>query len=158
MNAKPAILVLLGILVISQIPSPAVAAGEPYYLGYGYAPWDYYWRHNYVTMRNSMPYFALHPPVRYSYAVSRTYGLSPFAAYPAGVYDQVQPTPPLLVQNPYVSQTAVISPPMYGTGSPPLRIINPYVAKPGDPGVTPEAVLPRQPRVTYPSAVSEPNG
>jgi len=158
MNAKPAILVLLGILVVSQIPAPAAAAGGPYYLGYGYAPWDYYWRHNYVSMRNSMPYFALHPPVHYSYAVSRTYGLSPFAAFPGVAYEGIQPSPPLVVQNPYVLQTAAALPPLCGNDSRPLRIVNPYVAKPGDPGVSAGAVLPPQPRVTYPSALSEPGG
>jgi len=136
MNAKPAILVVLGLLLVSQIPGLAVAGDGPYYSGYGYAPWDYYWRHNYVTMRNSMPYFTLHPPVRYSYAVSRTYGRSPFASFPAPAYDRVEPAPPLVIHNPYVTQVSADSPRLYGTGPTPSRIANPYVAQPG-------AVLPR---------------
>ena len=35
----------------------------------------------YRELYNNVPYFALHPPVYYSYPVPRTYGYSPFA-YP----------------------------------------------------------------------------
>ncbi len=38
----------------------------------------------YRELLDNVPYFALHPPVYYSYPVPRTYGYSPFA-YPPGV-------------------------------------------------------------------------
>ena len=54
------------------------------------------------------PYFALHPPVYYSYPVPRTYGYSPFA-YPGHVRtpDVTMHEEPTTIVNPYVpsSQT-----------------------------------------------------
>src|ERR1700742_789907 len=38
----------------------------------------------YRELLNNVPYYALHPPVYYSYPVPRTYGYSPFA-YPPSV-------------------------------------------------------------------------
>lgn len=49
-----------------------------------------------------MPYFALHPPVYYSYPVPRTYGYSPFA-YPGHVRTpQLQTSEPAVLLNPYM--------------------------------------------------------
>ena len=46
----------------------------------GSSPWYTGYSSEYV------PYYAMHPPVYYSYPVPRPYGYSPFA-YPPGVYD-----------------------------------------------------------------------
>ncbi|MCC9604498.1 hypothetical protein LOC68_27730 [Blastopirellula sp. JC732] len=55
----------------------------------------------------SPPYYAIHPPVYYSYPVARPYGVSPFAigAYqPSQRFVYQAPTPePQVVMNPYVS-------------------------------------------------------
>jgi hypothetical protein len=68
---------------------------NPYGFGVGAAP---YWLGSVPTP----PYFALHPPVYYSYAVPRTFGHSPFP-YP-GTYrtPEVQPAQPEVIENPYV--------------------------------------------------------
>ena len=56
--------------------------------------------------REQPPYFAKFPPVYYSRAVKRPYGISPYAA-PAGVrpveldYMKAVPTNPVVVKNPY---------------------------------------------------------
>jgi hypothetical protein len=57
----------------------------------------------YRELYDNLPYFALHPPVYYSYPVPRTYGYSPFA-YPPNVMtpDVVVQTAPVTVMNPYV--------------------------------------------------------
>lgn len=57
----------------------------------------------YRQLYNNLPFYALHPPVYYSYPVPRTYGYSPFA-YP-----------------PYVMT------PEFAAASEPLEIINPHV-------------------------------
>jgi hypothetical protein len=60
----------------------------------------------YRELYNNLPYFALHPPVYYSYPVPRTYGYSPFA-YPPYV---MTPDPhceaqPLEIINPHVPKS-----------------------------------------------------
>ena len=53
------------------------------------------------------PYFAIHPPVYYSYPVPRTYGYSPFA-YPSYVMtpEIKEPAKPAMFENPHVKQPA----------------------------------------------------
>ena len=84
---------------------------------------------------NNLPYYALHPPVYYSYPVPRTYGYSPFA-YPPGVMTpEAAGVQPLEIINPYVptpqekpvsakkDRTAAV------TAQPePLVIVNPFVS------------------------------
>jgi hypothetical protein len=90
----------------------------------------------YRELYNNLPYFALHPPVYYSYPVPRTYGYSPFA-YPPGVMTpeiavEVQP---VTIINPHVPaspEKAVKTAKEDRTASKaapvePLVIINPYV-------------------------------
>lgn len=77
------------------------------------------------------PYFAIHPPVYYSYPVPRTYGYSPFA-YPGFIRtpDVVDAVEPAVIENPYFEGTRSTTPP---TSKPnhvaggPQEIINPYV-------------------------------
>lgn len=54
------------------------------------------------------PYFALNPPVYYSYPVPRTYGYSPFA-YPGYVKtpDIIEDPVPLEIMNPYVPSSTI---------------------------------------------------
>jgi hypothetical protein len=57
----------------------------------------------YRELRNTLPYFALHPPVYYSMPVPRTYGYSPFA-YPGYIMtpELAAPAQPMTMLNPHV--------------------------------------------------------
>jgi hypothetical protein len=89
----------------------------------------------YRQLYNNLPYFALHPPVYYSYPVPRTYGYSPFA-YPPGVMTpDVAAIQPLEIINPHVPspQEKPVSVEKDQTASAglqpqPLVILNPYVS------------------------------
>jgi hypothetical protein len=64
----------------------------------GLSPWYTGYTSEYV------PYYAMHPPVYYSYPVPRPYGYSPFA-YPPGVLTPEilgEPTGPQEIINPHV--------------------------------------------------------
>jgi hypothetical protein len=80
--------------------------------------------------REHIPYFALHPPVYYSYPVPRTYGYSPFA-YPFGSPTPeiqvlpAEPAKPKMMSNPYVPGTA---PSDRVAQAEPQIIYNPYVS------------------------------
>jgi hypothetical protein len=88
----------------------------------------------YRELLNNVPYFALHPPVYYSYPVPRTYGYSPFAYGPWVMTPEVTPPEPVTIINPYVpkansapaseasDRSAAVAP-----QPEPLVIINPYV-------------------------------
>jgi hypothetical protein len=90
----------------------------------------------YRELYNNLPYFALHPPVYYSYPVPRTYGYSPFAYPPHVMTPEVVEAPqPVTIINPHVpnapqkqvktetDRSAAISAPIE-----PLIVINPFVA------------------------------
>lgn len=70
---------------------------------------------------DTVPYFALHPPVYYSRPVARPYGYSPFPYPPYVMTPDPKMRTPVLIRNPYVS---AVEP---GEGPQPLRIVNPYV-------------------------------
>ncbi len=76
------------------------------------------------------PYFALHPPVYYSYPVPRTYGYSPHA-YPRTVMTPEYRAPqPLEVINPHVKpaeEKEAATSAGFQTASAPLMVINPFV-------------------------------
>jgi hypothetical protein len=79
-----------------------------------------------------VPYFALHPPVYYSYPVSRPYGWSPFPHAPSP-YAAQRPRPavrvaqPLTIRNPYVVGAAAAG--EASMSGQPLPIVNPHVAQ-----------------------------
>jgi hypothetical protein len=91
----------------------------------------------YRQLYNNLPYFALHPPVYYSYPVPRPYGYSPFA-YPPGVMtpEMVGAIQPLEIINPHVESTEAkptnsTKPDRSAATSArvqPLVVINPFVA------------------------------
>jgi hypothetical protein len=115
-----------------------------YGYGYGFLNGGAWWNgsvYSGVIEDQRPPYFALHPPVYYSYPVPRTYGYSPFA------YPGCTPTPdlhlevvePQMVPNPFVPGEAA---PKQGedaepatsaeatgnrTAAAPRRIRNPFV-------------------------------
>lgn len=155
MIAKLTICGILGLLVISGLPNMATAAGPYYYGGYygAVTPWDYSGR-TYERISRNIPYFALHPPVYYSRPVPRTYGYSPFALFPGMIPPQSEVGSWLSAPSPYTLQMSAGAMNSYQAVSKPLRIVNPYVAKPGDPGVSPEAVMPGLPKVIRPVSVA----
>jgi len=61
------------------------------------------------------------------------------------------PPCPVLVQNPYVSPLPADLPGVACACTAPLRIINPYAVHPNDPSISPDAVMPRRPKVIYPT-------
>jgi hypothetical protein len=91
----------------------------------------------YRQLYNNLPFYALHPPVYYSYPVPRTYGYSPFA-YPPYVMtpEFAGAAQPLEIINPHVESTE--AKPTKSTKSDhsaatsarvePLVVINPFVA------------------------------
>ena len=81
---------------------------------------------------NRIPYYALYPPVYYSYPVARPYGYSPFAYPPGTMTPQVSPNAAAIeYRNPFVpsdsapKQTAASD----QTVSAPRTYINPYVVQ-----------------------------
>jgi hypothetical protein len=103
----------------------------------------------YRELYNNLPYFALHPPVYYSYPVPRTYGYSPFA-YPGYVMtpEVANTVQPMEITNPHVpvEKTTLESAPAADRGAKivpvpqpvakivpvpqPLMVINPFVGQP----------------------------
>jgi hypothetical protein len=140
-----------GLLVAVGLICATTVHGQDWGGGYPYAPpwWGCYaYRSTYAS--ESVPYFALHPPVYYSYRVARTYGYSPFA-YPPGVM-----TPSLESRRSPSSAAAVIEETLEPQGPKPLRIDNPYVEQSHGPGVTQrrQSTGP-QPKIVYPAALAQ---
>lgn len=127
---------LLGIAVICMLPTAAAQAqvyggyvGGPYYNGVPYS----------IYSQDTIPYFALHPPVYYSRPMSRPYGMSPFA-YPPGAVLPPLPQPQMVI-NSYVGQGDALPPATSAAPAPkPLIIENPFVTGAKQP------LLPPQPR------------
>jgi hypothetical protein len=95
MMTKPLSLVAAAVAVFCLSQEPAQADHGAWG---GFAPWYTGYTREYV------PYYAMHPPVYYSYPVPRPYGFSPWA-YPPGV----------------------MTPEILGEMSGPKEIINPHV-------------------------------
>ncbi|HET6879726.1 MAG TPA: hypothetical protein VFI31_06215 [Pirellulales bacterium] len=108
----------------------AQVAGAPYALGYGF-----FGNGLYGSLYNDRPpYYALFPPVYYSYPVPRPYGYSPFA-YPPGFmtpeFEQIQPKE---VMNPYVPRKPV-GQPKERTASVPQVYHNPFIERRSPPAL-----------------------
>ena len=103
----------------------AGADAQDYLWGYHGA----YWGYASIYATESVPYFALHPPVYYSLPVARTYGYSPFP-YPSGVLTPGS-EPPRSQAVRYVYAPAEEENAAREAGPTPLRIENPYVEQPG---------------------------
>jgi hypothetical protein len=123
MNPRIAIWAVLALLVIGAVASYSEACDGPYFGRWGGANWLYPSGSLYV--QESVPYFALHPPVYYSYPVARPYGFSPFP-YPPEVLTPELPRTSPVMGNPYVVSVAGS---MSDAGQPSLRMNNPYVIK-----------------------------
>jgi hypothetical protein len=103
--------------------------GAPYALGYGFFGNGLYSMYN-----ERPPYYALFPPVYYSFPVGRPYGYSPFA-YPPGFmtpeFEQVQAKE---VTNPYVPRKPV-SQPAQRTAAAPQIYLNPFIERRSPPAL-----------------------
>src|SRR5262245_12087464 len=106
---------LVGVLlVVGVLQTDASAQGLGCGLGgggYGLGFFNYGYGQGIDTPR--LPYYALYPPVYYSYPVPRTYGYSPFA-YPPGTMtpEVIQPAQAApVIYNPYVPKREPISGP-----------------------------------------------
>jgi hypothetical protein len=133
MNAKPVIWVLFTLLATCVLPNAAAEAHGPYFAWRGFAPWTYVPRSVYTVERR--PYFAVNPPVYYSYPVSRPYGHFPYPYLLAPPSRSVARECPMVVQNPYVAGETVAK------------------MQSDDAGVPPRATLPPRVQVVYPAAV-----
>jgi hypothetical protein len=107
--------------------------------------------------QESVPYFALHPPVYYSYPIARTYGDSPYP-YPPGLNAMQAQTPsaqPQIIRNDYIDESQESDQQVHNRV--PLRIRNPFI-EPTDTtdsakGVEWEAATARKPLIVYPASV-----
>jgi hypothetical protein len=72
--------------------------------GAGFAGWSN--PYSYYVGSDRPPFYAMFPPVYYSYPVPRTYGYSPFA-YPAGTMTpEIEISEPETIVNPYIKPKA----------------------------------------------------
>jgi hypothetical protein len=120
-----------------------------------YSPWAY----NGCYSLETVPYFALHPPVYYSRPIARTYGDSPFP-YPPGLTALQSSSPilqPLVVKNVYCEESADQDMQQSQTHVP-LRIRNPFVNQTDDAamskGVKWETIKSPKPQVIYPASLA----
>jgi hypothetical protein len=120
-----------------------------------YTLWNCYGGDGYYSnySQESIPYFALHPPVYYSYPVARTYGLYPFPYVAESVAVNSTSVEPKLVINPYVEQSN--KPEKVVRRIQPLRIVNHYVEQAGtevsEEKADWEKENPLKPKVIYPA-------
>jgi hypothetical protein len=75
--------ICLTVAVAAAASLAGSSAMAQYFGGYGFGGYGYGIPYN-VYGQQSIPYFALYPPVYYSHPVARPYGFSPFA-YPPGI-------------------------------------------------------------------------
>ena len=143
MNTK---LVLIGLLATILAGNTSVANCQGRGCGFPYAPayWGYGYSNSYTS--ESVPYFALHPPVYYSYRVARTYGYSPFAYPPCVMAPGSEQLLGDSSHSPYRSKQPEPEP---------LMIVNPFVEPSGDTAVTNnQKPISRRPQVVYPAALA----
>ena len=119
MSAQRALRAVL-LLVVFQAVANVASAWD--------CPWWYPTGSLYVS--DQAPYFAVHPPVYYSYVVRRPYGYSPFPYPPDVLTPERPPMSPLVVHNQYAC--VEVAAPAAGTPTntkpKPLRIQNPFAA------------------------------
>jgi hypothetical protein len=144
MNAKQLIWTLVAFSLACVLSNIAVAADGPYYSWAGCTPWPYLPPSVYV--QESVPYFALHPPVYYRYPLPRPYGYLPYPYLPGPLTHGVSRYRPTAGLSPYVAEQPAVT-----TATGPEVIVNPYaVAKdPAEP--LPEGSLSPRVHVTYPA-------
>jgi len=130
-KARLGLLAVVWVALLLPVASADTGVAVPW-CGYGAYWGPYGWWYPYSYQYERIPYFALFPPVYYSYPVSRPYGQGPFinfygydgAGSPGG-----QLAGPLTMSNPYLPRMAANQArPQQQVGGP-LRIDNPYVVR-----------------------------
>jgi hypothetical protein len=117
-------------LMIAALALGALGAGEahaqvggaPAALGYAFFGNGLY------NSYDRPPYYAMFPPVYYSYPVARAYGYSPFAYPPGFTTPEGEPVQAKEVINPFVPRKAV-KPATDRTALAPQLLINPFVER-----------------------------
>jgi hypothetical protein len=152
MKSSATVACIFGALTVLTLVfwAPLAAAGEDstcHGAGYpwGWSPLSYYYG-DYVRLYSSSripvpPYFALHPPVYYSYPVPRPYGYSPYAYPPGTKTPELAPPRPAVILNDYAPRSQPVRQKEGRIASAPVRIANPYAAGPGRPGRPVEGTL-----------------
>jgi hypothetical protein len=146
MNQKYWVLFAMAIalLTLSSIAGAQTIFGSPF--------WGCGWGWNtYAT--ESVPYYALNPPVYYSFRVARTYGYSPFPYPPNVLTPGSQPPRSMLVGNPYAPR-AEEEAGEFGREVQPLRIDNPFVEHPERAASARLSPTTHRPQVVYPAALA----
>jgi hypothetical protein len=105
-----------------------------------------------IYIREYIPYYALYPPVYYSYPVPRPYGYSPFAYPPGTRTPEICKPEPLTIKNEFVPEETSGSGRQDRLASQPLRVANPYVPGLRDRESVVSAAGP-QPQVVFPVAL-----
>lgn len=111
----------VGVLLAACLAASAAQAQVVFGPGaYGLGFFDY--NHN----QPRIPYYALYPPVYYSYPVARPYGFSPFA-YPPGTMTPDAAPKAAEYRNPYVPERSKPQPTTDRTAATAKVYYNPYV-------------------------------
>lgn len=112
----------MAIWATSSSAAHAQVGGAPYALGYGF-----FGNGLYGLMNSSPPpYYAIFPPVYYSYPVGRPYGYSPFAYPPGYITPEGEPIQAKEIANPFVPRKPA-SKTADRTAAAPKVILNPFV-------------------------------
>lgn len=146
-------------LVFVSLCGSALAGGCDYFTPWSYCGWGGYSQTTYS--QESVPYYALHPPVYYSRPIARTYGDNPFP-YPPGMtafqaYSPQYTPQPQIIRNEYNEEANPSMDQQYQTHMP-LRIHNPFVEQ-GDStfmskGARQEVYKSPKPLVIYPTSLA----
>lgn len=121
--------VILGAAVAVLLAAGASSAKAQVFGAGAYGLGFYNYSGNYYGGNYRIPYYALFPPVYYSYPVARTYGYSPFA-YPPGTMTPEAPkqeVAPVEYINPLVPQRDAASPDKTAAAAGPRMYYNPFV-------------------------------
>ncbi len=148
MNLRLKACLFLAVVAATSLASSSAKAQFFGGCGSGYG-WGYGIPYN-VYGQDSIPYFALYPPVYYSHPVPRPYGFSPFA-YPPGV---TTPNGVAFYSSNTFSPQArhrVNSRAAVKTAAAPLVIENPYFQKEGKAMARSASPPQPQPLVIYPA-------
>jgi hypothetical protein len=125
---RAAIVGVVAFLVGTAFSATLVEAQSPY-LHTVYSPDDWGWGYT-GYVREHVPYFAMNPPVYYSYPVARAYGFSPYAYLPYTRTPELAPLRPAVFQNPYVAGFSGEGPYAEQPRVKPFRARNPYFDEP----------------------------
>ena len=131
MNTKLLVFVAAVVLGTCWFGGTTEGCDRPFYADYALTSW--LWPSGSLYVRDAIPpYFALYPPVYYSYPVPRTYGFSPYAYPPGTMTPPSKQVTPLTVRNENLLGNTV-SAELGQPKRPPLRIVNPFVSQPVPP-------------------------